>query len=117
VEAESDMNFRLPQNLSTQLSLETGESVLNHEILAEQAASLGNAGRKVESTLKRLQDFDAGSAAGGNRGDLVGDAANAVWSFLVQRELVGMRDQDQVVKDYGIPPDVLARVGERKAIK
>ena len=110
-------NFRLPQNLSTLLSVETGEDRLNQEIKAEQAAALGRAGRIVEDTLQRLKDFDAGKFSDATRSDLVGDAADAVWGFLVQRELIGMRDQDQVVKDYGIPGDVLNRVGERRTKK
>jgi len=106
-------NFRLPQNLSTQLSVETLESRLLREITAEQASALGRAGLMVENSLQRLKDFDAGKFPSANRRDLVGDAAEAVWHFLVQREVIGMRDQDQVVVHYGIPDDVLNRVGER----
>lgn len=42
---------------------------------------------------------------------LLKTAANAVWSYFVQRELCGMRDHRWVINDYGITDDVLARLG------
>ena len=110
-------SFRLPQNLSTQLSLETGESRLQQEIMAEQAAALGNAGRKVGIALQRLKEFDAGKLSDANRSALVGDAADAVWGFFVQRELIGLRDQQQTIQFYGIPGEVLNRMGARPTSK
>ena len=38
-------------------------------------------------------------------------AARQVWAFLVQRELCGLRDQKQIIKDYGIPGEVIVRLG------
>ena len=40
-------------------------------------------------------------------------AADAVWGFLVQREVMGLRDRAAVVAQYGIPREVLARLGAR----
>lgn len=48
------MTFRLPQNLSTQLNYERGESVLNYEIMAEKAASLGRAGKIIETAFGEI---------------------------------------------------------------
>ena len=42
---------------------------------------------------------------------LVKAAARQVWAFLVQRELCGLRDQKQIIKDYGIPGEVIVRLG------
>ena len=42
---------------------------------------------------------------------LVKKAARVVWAFFVQRELCGLRDQKQIIKDYGIPGEVLGRLG------
>jgi hypothetical protein len=39
--------------------------------------------------------------------------ADAVWGFLVQREVIGLRDRAQVIAQYGIPREVLARIGAR----
>ena len=38
-------------------------------------------------------------------------AAREVWAFLVQRELCGLRDQKEIIRFYGIPPEVLVRLG------
>jgi hypothetical protein len=85
--------------------------------MAEQASSLGAAGRRVEASLFRLQDFDSGKRSGVARDTLLSEAAYAVWSFFVQRELMGLRHQAEVIRQYGIPKDVLVRVGQspRKA--
>jgi hypothetical protein len=38
-------------------------------------------------------------------------AADAVWCFLVQREVMGLRDRAAVVAQYAIPREVLNRLG------
>ena len=38
-------------------------------------------------------------------------AARDVWKFFVQREACGMRDQRDAIRHYGIPPEVLGRLG------
>ena len=45
------------------------------------------------------------------RRELVTEAAREVWAFFVQRELCGLRDQKQVIAFYGIPNEVLVRLG------
>ncbi|HEY4078182.1 MAG TPA: DUF6665 family protein [Rhizomicrobium sp.] len=92
--------------------LETSTQNVHGEILAEQAASLGRAGAQMEAALQRLKAFDA-SQISGDRPALVGAAASAVWAFFVQRDVMGLRDQDQVIAYYDIPGEVLCRVGER----
>lgn len=106
------MALRPPQSLNSQTRAEAGEQALQHEVLAEQASSLGLAGRRVEATLARLRDHDAGNLAGAARETLLSEAAYAVWSFLVQRELAGMRHQADVIRHYQIPKDVLYRMGQ-----
>lgn len=106
------MSFRLPQNLSTQLGVETGASVLDKEILAEKAASLGRAGRLVEKSLAELRSFQ-GQAC--DRPRLVQRAAEAVYSYFVQRELCGFISNDDPIEHYAIPREVLARLGAKCA--
>ncbi len=105
------MSFRLPQNLNNGLRFETGASVLDHEIAGEKAASLGRAGDAVERALARLADPDALAAEG--RDALLKTAADAVWSFFVQREVMGLRDQAPAIRHYNIPRAVLVRLGAR----
>ena len=105
------MSLRMPQNLSTTARFETGASVLDHEIAGEKAASLGRAGGAVEHALARLADPEIVAAEG--REALLKVAADAVWSFFVQREVMGLRDQAPAIRHYNIPRAVLARLGAR----
>jgi hypothetical protein len=45
------------------------------------------------------------------RAALLDEAADRVWAFMIQRELCGLRHWDTVVKEYGIPREVLNRMG------
>jgi hypothetical protein len=81
------------------------------EIVAEKASSLGHHGRLVEKALAALREYDAAGGDREGRGELVRKAAREVWAFFVQRELCGLRDQKEVIRLYGIPPDVLVRLG------
>ena len=102
-------SLRMPQSLAKRLGVETGEAVLRYELLQEQAASLGQSGRKVEKALAALREH----AGGEGRAELVKAAADAVWGFLVQREVMGLRDRAAIVAEYGIPREVLNRIGAR----
>lgn len=102
------MSLRPPQNLSNGIRFETGESVLNIDLMAEQAASLGRAGKRVEKTLAALR-----RASDAERPAALKDAADAVWGLFIQRELMGQRNQKQLIQHYGIPPEVLVRLGAR----
>jgi hypothetical protein len=108
------MSFRLPQNLSTGLERDTGSSALDYEILAEKAQTLGFLGRQLEQSLEALRRFDAVTSNGDSamqRATLLDEAADRAWALMVQRELCGFRDWDVVVQDFGIPRDVLSRLG------
>src|SRR3569623_3264508 len=86
--------------------------LLEADVIAVKASSLGHHGRLFEQAMSALRAFDA--MPGGDpeeRLALVRKAARVVWAFLVQRELCGLRDQKQIIKDYGIPGEVLARLG------
>ncbi|MGE0500137.1 MAG: DUF6665 family protein [Rhizobiaceae bacterium] len=85
-----------------------GVQILDYEIVAEKAASLGRAGHRVERTLAALKEF-AGEADA--RKALVRDAAAAVYAYFIQRELCGMRRHHDVIREYAIPGEVLARLG------
>jgi len=102
--------FRTPRNLSTELNIQTGASVLDAEILAEKASSLGRAGQNVESTLRDLRELDATAP---ERPRAVKSAARAVYHYFIQRELCGFRSHADPIRQYGIPNEVLARLGAR----
>lgn len=99
--------LRMPQIYAKRLGVETGEAVFRHELMEEQAYSLGRAGRKVETTLAALREHPGGEG----RAEALKAAAEAVWAFLVQREVLGLRDRAYIVAHYGIPREVLNRLG------
>lgn len=103
------MSLRLPQNLQTRLRFESGEQILGRELLGEQAYSLGRAGKKVEAALQALAEHPPGE----DRTAVLKAAADAVWGFLVQREVMGLRDRNAIIAHYQIPREVLARLGAR----
>jgi hypothetical protein len=102
-------SLRMPQSLVARLKPETGQGALHYELMEEQAYSLGRAGRKVEVALAALAEHSGGDG----RAELVKAAADAVWGFLVQREVMGLRDRAAIVAHYGIPREVLVRIGAR----
>jgi hypothetical protein len=108
------MSVRPPRSFSTGLSRETGWSVLDYEILQQKAHTLGTLGCQVEQALARLRTFDAEAhgADMARRSALLDAAADRVWALIIQRELCGLRFWEAVVKEYGIPGEVLNRVGQ-----
>lgn len=40
-------------------------------------------------------------------------AADAVHAYFIQREFCGLRRHDGVIREYGIPREVLVRLGAR----
>ena len=105
------MPHDLPDRLALNRYSDAAFNVLEADVMAEKASSLGHPGRLVEAALAALRAFDAAPGAAEERQALVRKAAYEVWAFFVQRELCGLRDQKQVVKDYGIPGEVLVRLG------
>lgn len=77
------------------------------ELQAERAYALGQAGKKVETTLAELAANDKAVLAE----DMLDDAATAVWHYLIIRESLGLYDHADALAIYGVPGKVLARVG------
>ncbi len=85
---------------------------LDYEIAQEQAAALGRLGRALEAALAALRDYDRGEPKPGTKRDeLVQDAGDALWCFIVQREACGLRDPRPVMRDYRVPAEVQNRMG------
>jgi hypothetical protein len=85
---------------------------LDYEIAQERASALGRLGRALETALAALADYDDGHAErDATRDRLVQDASDALWCFMVQREACGLRDPRPVIRHYGVPAEVYARMG------
>jgi hypothetical protein len=102
-------SLRMPQSLTRRLRFETGEAVLQHELLQEQASSLGRQGEKLEKALAALRDHPGAEG----RPEKLRAAADAAWCFFVQREVMGLRDRAAVAAQYAIPREVMNRLGAR----
>ena len=104
---------RLPKNLSTNFTfksgvIKTGESTLEHELLAEKAYSLGLAANRLSKALEVLNNFTGNPES---RATVLQTAADAAQAYFIQRELMGMTDHSHPIEHYNIPKDVLARIG------
>jgi hypothetical protein len=93
--------------------------LLDQEFEQEKASALGRMGRALEHAIAALAEFDAqhaplagaSAAARQARSKLVSDASLALWHFVVQREACGLRDVRQIMRDYRVPSEVMARMG------
>ncbi len=102
------MALRLPGQGGRRL--QTGLDTLDHELAGEMATSLGRAGRRVVEALAALEAHEIRDET---RNALRKAAADAVHAYFIQRELVGLRRHHDAIADYGIPAEVLARLGAR----
>lgn len=101
------MSLRPPTRFSAR-SAESGLNPLDYEIVAEKAASLGRAGRRVEQCLEKLRVHEGG---GEERSALLTEAVDAVYAYFLQREFCGFRRHDEIIREYRIPREVIARLG------
>jgi hypothetical protein len=87
-------------------------TALDYEIAQEMASALGRLGRALEAALAALREHDAsGSEPDEARAVVVHSASHALWCFMVQREACGLRDPAPVLRAYGVPGEVYARMG------
>jgi len=106
------MPIRPPRNLTSLPGLgQTGASILEHEMLAEQAAGLGHAEHLFLKALKQLEQIKPGA---NDTEDIYQSVADALYAYIVQREVCGLRSHDDIYEFYDIPPQVRARVGAIK---
>ena len=82
--------------------------ILQAEIAAEQASSLSRAARRLEEALAALR---SASPEGEEHEALLARAGEALWRLAVQREAIGLRNSDQMMRDYGVPKVVRLRMG------
>jgi hypothetical protein len=92
--------------------LRPGYATLEYEIAQERASSLGRLGRRLEGALTALAACPPTANSDRKvRDSLVEQAGYALWLFVVQREACGLNNSTQVMRDYGVPNEVHARMG------
>ena len=84
----------------------------------ESAATLGRAGTKLQAAVAALADFDCTARAGmqAPRRALLGEAARALWEYVVQREAMGVTSHDLVNEIYGVTPEVWRLMGSAETV-
>ena len=97
------------------------DNPLAAEILQEAGQAYSSACKKMVSSLEALKAFDSAvdSAARDDkqlmrRSQLLDDAAERVHFVLVQRDAMQLSGSERFLNDYGIPAEVLARMGKRQ---
>ena len=92
--------------------LNSGYATLQYEIAEERASALGRLGRRLEAALTALAACPRTANSNRNiRDRLVEQAGYALWLFVVQREACGLNKIDHVIQVYGVPNEVVARMG------
>lgn len=105
------MTVRPPKSLSPTYSASGALSALEYEMMSERADALGRHGLKVEKAIAALEALERSETTPELRERLLDDAADVVWAFFIQREICGLRDSRDAVRRYGIPKQVIARLG------
>lgn len=100
------MSLRPPSHYQHDASGKAPLNVLEYELMAERADSLGRAGLRAEAALLRLRD-----ATPEMLDDLTDAAAVEVYALFIQREICGLKNGRDVIARYGIPGAVIARLG------
>ena len=92
--------------------LHSGYATLQYEIAEERASALGRLGRRLEAALMALAACPRTANSDRKICDrLVEQAGYALWLFVVQREAYGLNKIDHVIQVYGVPNEVVARMG------
>ena len=92
--------------------LHSGYATLQYEIAEERVSALGRLGRRLEAALTALAACPRTTNSDRKiRDGLVEQAGYALWLFVVQREACGLNKIDHVIQVYGVPNEVLARMG------
>ena len=74
-------------------------------------------GKRLSRALDALLEFDAARPAELHTADrdqretLVAAAGEALWYYVVQREVCGLRDAEAVMRDLRVPREVRLRMG------
>jgi hypothetical protein len=99
---------RPPRNPS---SRQTPLDVFEYELVQEKAATLARLGHRANAALDALKAYDAAPDPSASRDDLVAAAGEAMWYYVVQREVCGFRDSEALLRQLGVPREVRLRMG------
>lgn len=73
------------------------------EIRSEMASALGRIGRALQDALARLKQANPESP---EYRELLKEAKLSYWYMIVQREAIGIRSHDLLIREFDVPPAV-----------
>src|SRR5690349_16548075 len=79
-----------------------------HVLRQEASINLGVAGRKLRLAVQALQAETPDSP---RRRELLYNAAHALSAYVIQREALGLRDDQAINAEFGITPEIWNRLG------
>lgn len=83
-------------------------------IREETASALGRAGKKLKNAVAALAVFDQigeQPEKRAQRESLLGAAADALYSYVIQKELMGAANNDLINKIFGTTPEMWRLMG------
>lgn len=97
------------------------DNPLAAEILQEAGEAYFSACRMMVTSLEALRAFDGvvarpahDSERDARRSQLLDDAAERVHFVLIQRDAMQLSRSETFIDDYGVPAEVIARLGQRQ---
>lgn len=106
------MSVRPPKSLASKnvLKQDPLTASLEHEVLAEKAATYGRLVQRLEKALKALREYEDALSSPEHEA-LLNAAGRALWYVMIQRDLCGFRRHDLFYKELDIPAAVRLRMG------
>ena len=101
---------------------ELKDNPLAAELIGEYATAYFSTAKKMAASLKALRDLDEKRmlpSAGpdeqvGRREEILAEAAERAWFFIVQREALKLPYYEEMFADFDIPDEVRKRMGPKK---
>jgi len=88
---------------------------IEHELRGEAANSLGIADRRLREAMQKIVAFDAAhpevTASDPARFKLLCAASDVLWSYIIQKEMIGAADHDLVTETFGVTREVWRLMG------
>jgi hypothetical protein len=100
----------MPQGLGEPQHVDSGDAVLRFQLLEGLDGSVSRCEGELQAALAALDRQEPG-AGRESRSRLLDTAADAVWRLIVQHEACDVCDHQELIARYGVPAEVMARVG------
>ena len=103
--------MRLPRTLLPDGTTGDISQAIAYEAAQEAACALGRIGRALEAALEAIRRHDETPGANTDREELLFEAAEKAMALIIQREAFGLRSSRDIQKFYGIPGEVMVKIG------